>query len=1070
MNKAYYKSLDFFMMRNPILSFESYKKIFCDNIPREEFIEKLISISKNPIISEAILISSTSLNQAIDRLNSEKNIVKKEQIISSILKYFIRMTSRTTPYGLFSGVTTGKFGESTILQINNIKKHNKRSRPDMEWLYGIMKMIEQNQRILRKLKLKSNTLCLDNGIRLDMPYISNYGQIKKDLEESSLSASIRFTSPVKLVMNEAKELIPFEKLFNKILEANPGINENIVENFINQLLENEYLITDIRTPLINKDPLSYVIEKIKNIEEASEIHNKLLNIKTLIDNYNKLSIGEGINEYKDLTKLMKEIFECDNYLQVDLAIDKENIVLCEKIKEEIIDTIEFLISISTLNGEQEYIKSYKEEFMEFYGMDREVPVLELLDEDKGLGAPATYTTPFSSKQVQKSRKLQEDEKFYKFIIREVERCILKGDKEVVLKKENLKLMGCRNIEDIKFHEMPKSIDYYTFLSAKNYDELNSGNFRMSISPNPGIAGAGRTFGRFIDILGDDIHENMKIINEEEKKLLGNDYVIAEIVELPQSGRVSNVTLNWNAKDYEMVIADNYSENKKKLEIKDLYIGIDGITNKFYIRSKSLNKRVIAASSHMLNIMSGSNIYRFLREISQYDTIEVFQRIYENGLENFSYIPRIVYNRTIIMPATWRISLDELGITKTSSLEKFKSIIENWRKEYNVPSYVYEKDSDNRLLLNLNNPIHVEELFNILKARGNADVILNEVEVDIDNLLLKGEDGGYFSEFVFPLILNKEKYIENKSIKEDVLTTKYDYVKNHSKLNTLNDKRQVFIGDEWIYLKLYGNYKRIDEFLGFELLDFCNSLKEENLIDKFFFLRYADPQSHIRLRLKCKKVDEDFINILNKWFKHLRDEGLLTKVVFDTYFKEVERYGGEELIELAEDVFYKDSLLILNVINLLRVGKLDMDIVHIAMVNIVNMLEGLGIDYELQKKVFENRFDQSKYRDIFKKDRKKFMSLINSQNNWESLRKIENGETLYNLFEINREALENFKIKLEELDNKKQLWNSKDSILFSLTHMHCNRLIGNNMIEEEIMHLIRHSLHAIEYLRKKNSGD
>lgn len=1070
MNKSYYKSLDFFMMRNPILSFENYKDVFCDDLDREAFIKKLIEISKEPIVKEAILISSTSLSEAIDRLNSEKNIAKKDQIISSILKYFIRMTSRTTPYGLFSGVTIGNFKESTNLVINDVKKHKKRARPDMEWLYGVMRQIEKDESILHKLKLKVNTLYVDNGIRLDMPYISNYGQIRKELKESSLSASIRFTAPVKLVIDEAKELVPFKELFTKIVQANNGIDKGVVENFINQLLENEYLITEIRTPLVNTDPLTYVIEKIKNIEEASDILKKLSKIKILIDNYNNLPIGAGIDEYKEITKLMKEIFKCDNYLQVDLAISKETVNLTEKIKEEIVDTIEFLISISSGNGEQEYIRAYKEDFMEFYGANREVCVLELLDEDKGLGAPATYTTPMSYRQLQRIKKIESQEKFYKFIIREVEKCILKGNKEVVLKKEYIEKMGGKNIEDIKLYELPKSIDYYTFLTAKNYKELDDGNFKMSIGPNAGIAGAGRTFGRFIDILPDTIYENMKNINEEEKNILGDSYVIAEIVELPQSGRVSNVTLNSNFKDYEMVIADNYSENKEKLEIKDLYIGIDRITQKFYIRSKSLNKKVIAASSHMLNFMSGSNIYRFLREISQYNTLEVFERIYRNGLEKFSYIPRIVYSKTILIPETFKVSMKDLGLKKKDSFETFKVAIDKWRKEYNVPNFVYEKDSDNRLLLNLNNPLHIEELINILKSKGEGDVILNEVEVDLNTLLLKGKDGAYFSEFVFPLVLNKDKYSKKNVIREDLLTTKYDFVKNRNRMSTLDDRRQMFVGDEWLYLKVYGNYKRIDEFLGFQLLDFCNSLKEENLIEKFFFLRYRDAENHIRLRLKCKKVDGKIISVLNNWFRHLRGEGLLTRVVFDTYFREVERYGGEELIELAEDVFYKDSLLILNLIALLRSEKINMDVVEIAMINIVNMLECLGLDYNIQKQVFENRFSQSKYRDVFKKNRKKFMNLINSQNNWESLRSIEDGECIYRLFEINKESLIKFNEKLEEVDSKKALWNSKENIIFSLTHMYCNRLIGNNIVEEEIMHLIRHSLHAIEYLRKKNTGD
>ncbi|SHJ16417.1 thiopeptide-type bacteriocin biosynthesis domain-containing protein [Clostridium cavendishii DSM 21758] len=1063
--KSYYKTLGFFMMRSAILSFENYKEIFDNELSIDEIKYKLISKVNIPEIKEAILISSSSLDQAIDRMNNEKDMNKKDQVLSSILKYIIRMSSRTTPYGLFSGVTIGEFGQSTELTINDIKLHKKRARPDMEWLYGVMRILEEDEKILNKLMIKANPIVINNGNRLDIPYISNYGQINNDVENSSLNASIRLTPAVKLIMKELKEPRRFNEILKKMIKKNPGVPDSVIKEFMYQLLENEYIITNIRTPLINSDIFNYLIDVIKNIDEAKDIYIKLCKVKQLIDEYNDLSIGDGVDKYKELVKRMKDIYESSNYIQVDLNINKNKIVLSNEIEEEVIDVIEFLIKIAKKTGEAQHIEDYRKEFIEFYGMNREVSVIELLDEDKGLGAPAGYTTPYSRKELNFRELTKEQKQFNSYMVRKVEECIFKKDAQIILCEEDLEIMGGENLENITFDKMPKSMDMYVFLTAKNAQALDDGDFKMYIGPNPGITGAGRTFGRFIDILPNDIYEKMNEINKVENEIYGDRYLLAEIVELPQEGRVSNVTLNWNSREYEIAIADNYSGEKKKIEISDLYIGIDSYNQRFYIKSKSLNKRIITTSSHMLNILAGSNIFRFLREISQDNTIETFEKIYRNGLEFFSYIPRIVYKRTVLIPATWKFSMISLKLDKKSKFEDFRKKFEILRKDYSIPKYVYQTEGDNRLLLNLDNFLHVNELFKILKSKGDKEIVLNEVEDGIDNLLLKGLDGGYFSEFVIPLVLNKENYIKEKK-EIDIFSTNYDYSKNQSKLETQSEKRQMLLGDEWIYIKLYGNSNRVEEFLGFELLDFYNYLKEYGIIEKLFFIRYSDPEKHIRLRLKCKKIDRKTIYIINNWFKHLREEGLLKKVVFDTYYRETERYGGEELIELAEDIFHADSLLVLNLINLKRSGQIQLDSKYIAVSNIINILEELGLSYENQKLLFESTFDKDKHRGIFKKDRKLLMDISNSADEWRSLRSIEDGELIHNLFEIRKEALNKYREKLKEVDKREGLWNSKTNILFSLTHMYCNRFIGDNETEDIIMHLIRHSLHSLEYLRNK----
>lgn len=82
-----------------------------------------------------------------------------------------------------------------------------------------------------------------------------------------------------------------------------------------------------------------------------------------------------------------------------------------------------------------------------------------------------------------------------------------------------------------------------------------------------------------------------------------------------------------------------------------------------------------------------------------------------------------------------------------------------------------------------------------------------------------------------------------------------------------------------------------------------------------------------------------------------------------------------------------------------------------------------------------------------------------------MRTLEDGQTLYKLFSIRKQSLNNYGKMINELDENENLWNSKSDILFSLIHMHCNRLVGSREWEEIEMHLIRHTLQSLEYIKK-----
>lgn len=132
------------------------------------------------------------------------------------------------------------------------------------------------------------------------------------------------------------------------------------------------------------------------------------------------------------------------------------------------------------------------------------------------------------------------------------------------------------------------------------------------------------------------------------------------------------------------------------------------------------------------------------------------------------------------------------------------------------------------------------------------------------------------------------------------------------------QRKFVIGDEWLYYKLYCGPKTADEILTRVIGPLKNELLEKGIIDKWFFIRYADPKLHLRIRFHYSNPENVsiIINSINKAIKSYIDQDLVNKIQIDTYQRELERYG-ENSIVLAEELFFHDSNMIVSFVDMIE---------------------------------------------------------------------------------------------------------------------------------------------------------
>lgn len=1047
-DKNLFQPLPFFMVRTPLLSIEKYKQLTESGKPG--ILGPLIDQSHDPVVREAIAVASLSLLDSLPNLTNMDQPRKQDQAIKGFLRYMLRMTTRPTPYGLCSAVGFGRFGNKANVAMGEVSGHQKQSRPDMSWLMQMVRKLEADLDLVLQLRVRSNSMVYFTGSRAKLPYVTRYGQREIETMSQMESASIRLTPVVQFVLQEAERPVLFCELADRVKQKYPDTPDEKIIRFLWQMFQQEFLISELRPPLMIESPFDYLRERLANIKGIDEEKQSLQAIAEQLDAYDRLEIGEGEAVYRKLVAQMRSLADAKNPIQVDLSLNKQAAELPHGIGEEVAKAAEVLWLLSVKTVDEANLEAYREEFTERYGLQREVPLLELLDPDLGLGAPAGYEYP-------PSRRRQEiiaaNSQLDALLLLWMTQALHRGEIEVELTEDHIQQLVHVTPDNPK--EAPMSLELYFTIASPDKSSLEQGNYRLILGPNPGSQGAGKTFGRFVRFMTEQEHTSLAEIQKYEQSL-HPDAVFAEVVYLPNAGRAANVALSTNIRPYEVVMGTNPSEGEKiSLPLTDLMVG--STMDHFYLKSKSLGQEVIPVTLHMLNFMHTPNVYRFLRELSIMRTCN-WKPFTWGSLEHAPMCPRLRYGRTVLSLARWKLDSRILACEPKVSDERFRQLLAKWRSDWNVPQYVYLTMADHRIFLDLDHPLHVRELQrDFAKLNEGQALTLTEAGAELDEHWAESPDGHHLTEVVFPLVRTVPTARETSI--EQIKQSRLPFIPQA--------ERQYMPGSNWMFLKLYGLHSREEEFIGFMLRTFCEGILKQGKADQFFFMRYADPEPHIRLRFhgNSEHLTAELLPEVYRWALYLQQEGLLTRLVVDTYEPEIERYGGPALIGLAESVFATDSQTTALWLGLKRTGQIGLSMEMIGTISVIDIMEQFNVPFADQLKLLDSMAFRKEYLEEFRKERRLYLSLGDSFHDWENLLKHRDGKILYEGMKARRHALRQYQKAVRDQEEDGLLYNSFYNILSSMIHLHLNRLLGiDRRREKKVLTLALHTLYNLQYIR------
>jgi thiopeptide-type bacteriocin biosynthesis protein len=346
-----------------------------------------------------------------------------------------------------------------------------------------------------------------------------------------------------------------------------------------------------------------------------------------------------------------------------------------------------------------------------------------------------------------------------------------------------------------------------------------------------------------------------------------------------------------------------------------------------------------------------------------------------------------------------------------------------------------REGDNVLPVDRENPMSLEAMLDA--THGQSQFTLIEMPGFGTPGVVSGAEGTFANEIVVPFVRSAPVQVDADAA-EAIPTYAFD--------GTIT--KDFLPGSEWLFVRFHTVPGFADSLLTRTLRPFVRELIQEGLALNWFFIRYADPDFHIRLRILCNTAETAGVLLarIRSIAEELVRRGLCTKIAYDTYDREVARYGGPAGIDLCEGIFGADSEAVLDLVDCTphdEGANVRWQLTLCGMDALLNDL-GFGLEkrYFLATKMAENygrEFNlgpaRHQIQGKFRRERRVLMSLMNGSKS--ELADLQPG---LDILARRSDRLEPAATELRLRSEAGRLASPLSDIAGSLLHMHANRML------------------------------
>lgn len=840
-------------------------------------------LAADPLLGQAVRVASGSLAHSLDRLTGDEGVAAlgRKRTLSAartLTRYARRAAARPTPFGLFAGVGRARFGPAAKAEPG---AGEVAVRLDGAWLRRRVMAWLAEPSVRRRVDVVLNDLCFVRDGRLC-------------LRTGGQERSVRDNALVGAVRERTRTLVAYGDLLDSLTRRFPSLDAERLDGQLAELVRRGFLLTSLTPHRIDTallDGIDAVLD-----EALPDDARALRDIRAACARHEQDSPGAGGESWH---RLLDEVRRLDvpgtdgdaqarPPVHVDLHVRGE-FVLPETVGHEVCRYAGAIWSITPEWTTLAYMRDYRDRFIERYGTACAVPLGELADPHRGLGLPPeygaepTYARTGPGDEVDGPRRA--------FVGELIQEAVLSGG-DLVLTDEVV-----RRLADVARHDPeaapPRGLELCFQVLADSTAALDRGDFRLLGSPHIGAWAAGATAGRFAEAAG--LTADLSRLAAETSGDPDGEVIAAQVELLPREPRGLNIVQVPRLLPYRIPVGVPDDRNDPRcLDWRTLLVaaGSDGLR----LLHPESGRPVRPVLPHMLALdAQAPPVARFLMDLAT-----ARPRVWSGwdwaGHDTLPYLPRVRYGRVVVMPKRWLPGRRLRDAAHAKGAEVWEENLDAWRRRLAVPDRLHIARNDQMYPVDLRDRWDRELLRSELTAPHPRFVLYEDLTADGAGL---GWNGGHSTEIVVPLAGARPSGGATGTVDEERVRT--------APAVRPAPTRFHLPGEDWLFVKWYAEPSAHEALLADHLPAVLGEIEDD--VDRWFFVRYQDPDPHLRLRFHGdgEALNGRVLPALSRASRVLVESGALRSMTLDTYRPESDRYGGEALQEAAERLFRTDSL-------------------------------------------------------------------------------------------------------------------------------------------------------------------
>lgn len=891
----------FFLLRTPLLPAATLARFAAGDAPpgggealaawidheRAREIAELRAVIARADVREALFVASPSLFEGLTAWLAAPDPARDRALEAAVFRYVQRMSARPTPFGLFAGTTLGTLGDRTELALDAAAGYRRHTRIDNDHLESVTRALARDPALRPSLRFEPNTSIYRAADRVRFIETRRSAQGRQ-----YVLAAVDPVAALDAVLAAAAGGRTLAELAAAVTRDDPEIDPDDAAGFVDELVDTGLLEPRLAPGVTGPEPAHGIIAELGAHPAAATLRAAQDQIAAL----DAAGVGQSRAAYHAIEATLRALPPGDRpaRFQVDLIKPAERVLLGGALRAEIERGAALVLRI-TGEARRGIAASFARAFTRRFD-DEEVPLALALDPELGVGlGDDDAADPTSVIAGQRFRPAEPPSPPWSsrdhHLLALLTGALTHGRRAIELDERTCRALAVEPVEPL-----PRALCAQVVLHAASQAELDRGAFELEL---PGVAGpsGANVFGRFC-------HGDPELTAWVERHLRAEeaarpDAVFAEIVHWPE-GRLGNVVARPVLRAHEIVfLGRGGAAPEHQILLDDLWIAVR--RGRIVLRSRRLGREVIPrmTNAHTATLPHNPSVYRLLGELSGHGAPAGFGWTW-GGLRA-PFLPRVTHGRIILSLARWSLDRDHIaGLTGPATLVARFAAVRRLREELALPRHIALAGVEQMLPVDLDSVLSVEALLHEL--RGKPSALLLE-HLGAHGGAAEGPEGRYRAE----LHVAMRAAVPAEAAATTAASSPMPRAAGDAARSVPAAARVFPPGGEWLYLQLFAGISTLDRVL-VRLAPVVEQQCALGHIDRWFFVRYSDPSWHLRLRLHG--APETLWSTVRTALQPVLDELVadhgVHRIAYDTYRREIERYGGLAGMALAERIFHADS--------------------------------------------------------------------------------------------------------------------------------------------------------------------